>query len=166
VLRFGLYPIDAARSGETAVLAPTATTIPPVRSPQRLADGAIYAFHAFVEPVSTDTFSWEYPLQSRMVRMTTDGTITPLHHEPLAELIAVLWDAQARGALVRFATANTPVWLPIDATLPAQTTRTEGIAFTWAPSADLTARDCSGCTDVAPQPTPQDDPAVADIQGR
>jgi len=162
-VRFGLYLIDAARGVETAVLAPTATTIPLVRSPQRLADGAIYAF---VELVSTDNFSWEYPFQPRMVRITNDGTITPLRHEPLAEPIAVLWDAQARGALVRFATANTLVWLPIDATLPAQTTRAEGIAFTWAPSADLTARDCSGFTDLAPQPTPQYDPAVADIQGR
>ena len=162
-VRFGLYLIDAASGAEKAVLAPTATTIPLVRAPQRLADGAIYAF---VELVPTDSYTWEYPFQPWMVRITNDGAITPLRGDSLPEPVVVLWDAQAHGALVQFATADPLVWLPTDPTLPMQTTLAEGFAFTWVPPTDLTARDCSSFADLAPQPTPQFDPAVTDIQAR
>lgn len=164
-IRFGLYLINADDGTETALLSADETTIPLVRAPQRLADGFVYAF---VEMVPTTVYSWEYPFRPFMSRISDNGQITPLRPEPLTEPIAVLWDAQARGALIRFATTDPLIWLPTDPTLPPQPTIATGFAFTWVPDADPIARDCASFSPLSPQTDAarRYDPAVADIQAR
>lgn len=164
-IRFGLYRIDAISGEEFAVLASSETAIPLVRAPQRLADGAIYAF---VEMAPASEYSWDYPFRPQMVQVSDDGMITPLRPEQFDEPVLVLWDRQGRGALVRFADSEPVVWLPADPALPPLITAAAGFALTWAPAADLAARDCALFSPLNPQAAAERryDPAVADAQGR
>lgn len=164
-VRFGLFRIDVVRGRETPVLTSSELTIPLVRAPQRLADGVIYAF---VELVAVEDYSWEYPFRPRMVRVTDRGEVMPVRSERIGEPVAVLWDAQARGALVQFAEIDELIWLPADPNLPLKTTIATGIALAWVPADDLAARDCDGFTALIPQTDTarQYDSAVADVQGR
>ncbi|WP_245669039.1 peptidoglycan-binding protein [Chloroflexus islandicus] len=164
-IRFGLYRIDAISGEEFAVLASSETAIPLVRAPQRLADGVIYAF---VEMAPASEYSWDYPFRPQMVQVSDDGVITPLRPEQFDEPVLVLWDWQGRGALVRFADSEPVVWLPADPALPPLITAAAGFALTWAPAADLAARDCALFSPLNPQAAAERryDPAVADAQGR
>jgi len=164
-IRFGLYRIDVTQGVELPVLTSDDTTIPLARAPQRLADDIIYAF---VELVSWNDYSWEYPFRPQMARVTDDGVVTSVRPERIGEPLVVVWDAQARGALVRFAETDRLIWLPTDPNLSPKTTAATGFAFMWAPATDLAQRDCSSFTVLAPQTDAarRYDPAVYDAQGR
>lgn len=164
-LRFGLYRIDVEHGTESPVVASSETIIPLVRAPQRMANGDIYAF---IELVPVQAYQWDYPFRPQMVRVGNDGIITPIRPERLGEPLLVLWDPQARGALVQFAEQANLIWVPTDPTLPVVTTVANGVAAAWTPTADLSIRPCDGFTTISPQPANhrQFDPAVADLQGR
>ncbi len=164
-IRFGLYRIDAASGVETAVLTADETTVPLARAPQRLADGIIYAF---VELVSWSDYNWDYPFRPVMARVNDAGNVTTARPERLGEPLLVLWDPQARGAVVKFAEQEHLIWLPTDPALPPLTTAATGFALAWTPDADPAARDCSTFASLTIQPAErrQFDPGVADLQGR
>jgi hypothetical protein len=165
-VRYGLYRLDTGTGAETPVIeqAPDGP-IPLVTAPRQLADGELYAF---VELAPADGFSWEYRFRPRLSRVGAGGDVTPLA-APVGAPVAVLWDQDARGAVVApvgEAGVEPLAWVPADGSAIVALDAT-GVALAWA-AVPVAEGDCSVFTGIGyQQPASRQFSAEArDVQAR
>jgi hypothetical protein len=153
-IRYGLFQIDAATGAQRTLIEHTGSDVPLVTGARQMRDGDVYALY---EAAPGDGFSWDYPFTPQMVRVTPDGTITPLRQDS-HQIGEVLWRDDASGALITSSdsadddSAGRLTWLGSGGG-PAVPTNTFGTQLRWADSAQpLYAGDCSLLPQVGWQP--------------